>query len=298
MARYRFLLALGLLCLLSTEVATATVVDITDTVKEAFKVRPGGTLVLGVDNGNIFIETISSNEVRIELQRTVEVTDSEEARRILERHEYSFAQVGNDVEIRSRFDGGNSFWRRQNRDRMRLRVTVQIPESYNVDFSSGAGNIHLGDIGGSVTGRTGMGNVIIGRASGSIDVSSGSGNIELGGAGGSVAVSTGAGNVHLEELRGAVEVKTGAGNIFAYITGQPEEGSVLETGAGNVTVYLSDEIRANVTAIAAVGSAQTDFPLHVEGKWMSRSFAGELNGGGPSVRIRAGLGNVALNRIE
>lgn len=277
--------------------ATEPAINITDTVKEAFQVRPGGSLVVEIDNGALFIETTSSNEVRVELERTVEVTDEAEARRIIERHDYSLRQIGNDVEIHSTFESGSSFWGRRNRDRMRLKVTIQIPEVYNVDFSSGAGNVRIADVGGTVSGRTGAGNITIGRVAGVINVSSGSGNVELTGAGGGVAISTGAGNVRLDELRGAAEVKTGAGNVFVYIADQPDDGSVLETGAGNITVFLSEDIRASVSAIAAVGSAQTDFPLEVEGKWMSRSIAGDLNGGGPQIRMRAGLGNIAVKRM-
>lgn len=273
-------------------------VDITDTVKEVFKVRPGGTLVIDIDHGNIIVETTRANEVRIELERSVSVGDASDAKRILERHEYSFNQSGNDVEVRSRFDADGSFWGRRGKERVRVKATVQIPERYNVDFTSGAGNVMLADIGGSVNGRTGAGNVKVGSVRGELNVSSGSGNIEVSGARGPVIVSTGAGNVSLENLHGSVEVKTGAGNIAAYITDQPRESSVLETGAGNVTVYVGDAIRANIDANAALGSASTDFPLKVEGKWMSKSFAGDINGGGPSIRMRAGVGNVSLKRLR
>ncbi len=292
----RLIAACCLMCLIVSP-GLAGPTDIIDTVKESFKVQTGGTLIIDIDNGSIVVETTRAHEVRIELERSVAVTDAAEAKRVLERHEYSIAQLGNNVEVRSRFDGAASFFGRRNRDRMRLRATIQIPEQYNVDFTSGSGNVHLADIGGSVHGRTGAGNVLIGRVDGELNVSSGSGNIELSGARGSVTVSTGAGNVSLNEVHGAVEVKTGAGNVSAYITDQPHERSVLETGAGNITVYLTDRIRADIDAIAALGSAQTDFPLQVEGKWMSKSFAGDLNGGGPAIRMRAGVGNVALKRI-
>jgi hypothetical protein len=271
--------------------------DVTDTIKEVISVRDGGTLFIDVDIGNISVESIRASEVRIELERTVNVASSADARRILERHQYSFDRKGNDVTIQSRLESEGSIWNRRSRDRIRISVRVQVPENYHIDFSSGAGNVSMGNIGGTVKGKTGAGNINIGAVRGEVTVDTGSGNVEVNGAQGTVRITTGAGNVQLEEARGTVNIKSGAGNITAFMTEQPRATSVLETGAGNVTVHLAANARARIDASAAMGSASTDFPLAVEGKWMSKSFGGDINGGGPSIRLRAGVGNVSLRRL-
>jgi DUF4097 and DUF4098 domain-containing protein YvlB len=283
--------------MISPETSGASSADITDTVKEVIKVRGAGTLSIDVDNGNITVETIRASEVRIEIERVVGVSSRDDARRILERHEYSFDQRGDNVTVRSRVGSETSLWNRRSRDRIRVNIRVQVPEQYNVDFTSGAGNITLGDLGGSVKGRTGAGNIRVGAVQGELVIDTGSGNIEVAGVRGPVRISTGAGNVRLDDARESVTVSSGAGNITAFITQQPRATSVLETGAGNVTVHLSGNARAHVDASAGMGSASTDFPLTVEGKWVSKSFAGDLNGGGPSIRMRAGVGNVSLRRL-
>lgn len=271
--------------------------DVTDTIKEVINVRDGGTIFIDVDIGNIMVESIRASEVRIELERTVNVASSADARRILERHQYSFDRKGNDVTIQSRLESEGSIWNRRSRDRIRISVRVQVPENYHVDFSSGAGNVSMGNIGGTVKGKTGAGNINIGAVRGEVTVDTGSGNVEVSGAQGTVRITTGAGNVQLEEARGTVNIKSGAGNITAFMTEQPRATSVLQTGAGNVTVHLASNARARIDASAAMGSASTDFPLTVEGKWMSKSFGGDINGGGPSIRLRAGVGNVSLRRL-
>jgi hypothetical protein len=273
------------------------VLDVTDTIKEVFKVRGDGTLTVDMDTGNITVESIRSDEVRIEIERTVNVSSTDDARRILERHEYSFDRSGNNVSVQSRVGGESSLWGRRGRDRIRVSIRVQVPERYNVDFTTGAGNVELGNLGGSVKGRTGAGNIKVGAVSGDLVVDTGSGNIDVNGARGSVRITTGAGNVRLEAAAGSVNISSGAGNIVAFITEQPRATSVLETGAGNVTVHLLSAARARIDASAGMGSASTDFPLTVEGKWVSKSFAGDINGGGPSIRMRAGVGNVSLRRI-
>jgi len=273
-------------------------VDITDTVKRSFKVQAGGTLFLDIDRGNVDIISRSGSEVRVEVERVATTNDRSSAQRIFERHDLSIEERGSNVYIDSRYDRDDSFWSRmRSGDRLDVRVRVEIPERYNVEFSTGAGNVDLGDTAGRVHGRTGAGNIRIGAVSGSIDVASGSGNIAIEGALGQVDANTGAGNIEIRSVRGEVRVNTGAGNIEVSITEQPENDSRLSTGAGNVTVHLRRGVGVDVNAESAMGTASTDYPLTVEGRWMKKSFSGSVNGGGPDLYMRAGVGNVVLRRL-
>ena len=295
---YRFARISLLIFLLAlvVESAQARAAQEKDVVKKEYTVRPGGTLHLDMDHGNIEIETISSNKVIIELERTAKAEDRDLAKQILEQHEYAFDKRSNDVYIRSRFDNdrGRLKWRK--RSRLKIHVLVRVPERYNVDFSNGAGNVDIVEVDGRIEGRTGAGNIMIDDVRGLVDISSGAGNIEIAGDIESAEVNTGAGNINLYGLQGAVEANTGAGNVFAEITRQPEDDSELHSGAGNVTVELSDDVSVYVDATAALGSAECDFPLKVSKKWLKKSFSGKINGGGPELRMYAGVGNVTLRR--
>ncbi len=57
--------------------------QIRDVVKKSYDVRPGGTLHLDMDYGNIEIETTSGNRVLIELERIAKADDREIAERML-----------------------------------------------------------------------------------------------------------------------------------------------------------------------------------------------------------------------
>jgi hypothetical protein len=295
------ILAAGLLVLagpLASRPARAFVErDVTDVVKETFKVRPGGTLFLELDYGNIEIVTGTGDQVIVELMRTVHVDDEDEARDLLERyHEYAIEQDGDDVRVESRYLQRSGRWGGGNKNYIKIHVRVAVPYDYNVDFESGAGNVEVTRLEGDVTGKTGAGNIKMERVMGAIDITSGAGNMTIAGGSNHVEVNTGAGNVDLRDVEGAVRANTGAGNITAYIVRQPEEDSRLETGAGNVTVFLDDDAGVYVDALASMGSASCDFALQVQGKWMTKSFEGEINGGGPDLFMRAGVGNVSLKR--
>jgi len=281
-----------------TAVRANDLTDVTDTIKKSFKVEPGGTLFLDIDHGNIIIETIREDAVYIEVERKVNTDERAEAQQIFDEHEVSFNQRRSDIRIESRFDRDSGLWRRvRNYARFRVQITVQVPERYNVDFRSGAGNVEIEDLTGEVLGRTGAGNIMIGGITGEIEITSGSGTITIEAAEGRVEASTGAGNIEVRNAHGDVDIHTGAGNITAYITEQPRDESRLVSGAGNVTVYLEDNIRVDVDAEASVGSASTDFPLEIEGRWMRKSFGGRINGGGPELNLRAGVGNVSLKKM-
>lgn len=273
-----------------------------DTIKARFDVRPGGTLYLEVDHGSIEVETSGDDEVYVELERAVKGATEAEEKEILEHHEYDISQDGNNIYVESRFDDEEDSswsWRRLRKNKkFKLSVTIRVPERFNVDFENGAGNVEIEDeITGSITGRTGAGNIIISDVNnGPVDVSSGAGNIEIGSVGGWVEVRSGAGNITIEEVAGRIDAQTGAGNVVATLTRQPEDDSDLGSGAGNVTVYLASTIAVDVEARSSLGSASCEFGLDVKGKWMSKSFGGELNGGGPSLTLHSGVGNVSLRK--
>jgi len=270
--------------------------QVRDVVKKSYDVRPGGTLHLDMDHGNIEVETTSGSKVVIELERIAKAEDEDLAEEVLARHEYAFDKRGNDVYIRSRYDDDRGMIKWRKRTKLKIHVLVLVPERYNVDFSNGAGNVDIVEVEGRIEGRTGAGNIMIDDVRGRVDVTSGAGNIEIAGDIESAEVNTGAGNINLYGLQGAVEANTGAGNVFAEITRQPEDDSELHSGAGNVTVELDDDVSVYVDATAALGSAECDFPLKVSKKWLKKSFSGEINGGGPELRMFAGVGNVTLRR--
>ncbi|HEX7069814.1 MAG TPA: DUF4097 family beta strand repeat-containing protein [Rhodothermales bacterium] len=264
---------------------------IADVVEERFKVSSGGTLELDLDAGDIDVRRGNAGAVVIRADRCAS------SREQLREHEMTAEKSGNNVEVVSRLgsDRGFSLFGRGRRS-LRVVISAIIPSDYNIDFSTGAGNVVIRDAVGAVSGETGAGKLVLTSVRGPVEISTGSGNVELREILGQVDVQTGAGNVELRDVEGALSVQTGAGNVVAEIVRQPKSRTELQSGAGNVTVILAPSVRVDVEAVASVGSASTDFPLKVEGSWMTKSFEGSINGGGPDILMRSGVGNVALRR--
>lgn len=262
-----------------------------DVIEDSFKVSEGGTLELDMDAGDVEITRGRGNNVVVRAERCAS------SREQLRQHDMSAEKSGNDVAVVSRYGGQRGFaiFGRSRRD-LSVTIRAQIPANYSVDFTSGAGNVRVSDVVGAVSGSTGAGNLTLTSVRGPVDMSTGSGNVILTAVLGRVEIRTGAGNVELRDVEGELEVQTGAGNITAEIGRQPKSRTELQSGAGNVTVTLARSVRVNVEAVASVGNASTDFPLKVEGSWMTKSFEGSINGGGPDLVMRSGVGNVSLRR--
>ena len=269
-----------------------------DVAKDQFNVRTGGTLFLDVDYASVDVQTHGASEVLVVMEREFEGASRDERKELLSRHEYSFEQDGNDVIVEVRFEEkGDRSWRRWKGDHdVDVHLSITIPTEYNVEFRSGAGDVDIDDLVGFIEGRTGAGNIRIGMTEGSVDVASGAGDVRVRGARGDVYVQSGAGNVTLDDVEGQIEARTGAGNIVATVSRDLAGSSSFDTGAGNVTVYLDERVGADIRAKASLGSARTDYDLLIKGKYMSKSFSGEVNGGGPTITMSAGVGNVSLRR--
>jgi len=270
-----------------------------DVVKDQFDVREGGTLYLDLDYGDVKVRTHDDDVVLVTLERDVDGASDREMKEILSRQEVVIEKDGNDVivDIELDEDATDRAWKRWKRDYdFEVDVEIVIPERYNVEFRTGAGNVDIEELEGDVSGRTGAGNVEVARIEGEVEVTSGAGNIEIADTDGDVYVESGAGTVDLEGIRGRIDASTGAGNITAKIVGQLVGDSEFRTGAGNVVVYLADDVEADVEGRASLGNAKSDFDVRTRGKFMSKSFSGRINGGGPAISMSSGVGNVSLRK--
>ena len=259
---------------------------------------PGETLFLDIDRGSLEVEVTDQSKVFIELERIAEAESKELARRLLEQfHSYEFEREANrGVIVRSRIDTDRRRFRLRRDSKIKVRLRVRVPEEYNINFSSGAGNVEIVDVDGRISGTTGAGSITIHDVSGEVDIRSGAGDVEIDGVLERAKVTTGAGNVEIYGVLGEIIATTAAGNVFAEITAQPKSNSRLQTAAGNVTVSLADDVRVDIAGSTKVGSISCDFPIDMSKKFLSNSFSGKINGGGAEIELYTAFGNVTVRR--
>ena len=136
----------------------------------------------------------------------------------------------------------------------------------------------------------------------------GGGSIRLASAKGAVRAETGGGSIELNGVPSA-RAETGGGGIvakFVSSTGERTD-SLLETSAGDITVYLVSNLNISIRASIEMANGHkihSDFPeIKImtegdEGEPKTITGEGNLNGGGPVLKVRTTTGDIWLRRTS
>jgi hypothetical protein len=193
-------------------------------------------------------------------------------------------QTGNIVRI-----GGHH----ENLHNISIDYEIQAPENTILEAGTGSGNITVEGVGEKAKLSTGSGDIHATGLHGGFSAETGSGNIYAEETGeGDVKAQTGSGNVELRNLHGGLRAGTGSGNINAG--GMPTTDWKLETGSGNVDLWTGT-IGITINAETGSGSVHSDRELLMQGELNRHHMVGKLNGGGPTVRVETGSGDVRIH---
>jgi DUF4097 and DUF4098 domain-containing protein YvlB len=175
-------------------------------------------------------------------------------------------------------------------------------------LETGGGSIRLDRCSGHVKATTGGGSIDLGEIGGPVEIESGAGSIRLASAQGRVDAQTGGGSIQLDHAT-SVRAETGAGGIIVKLVSSSDmrANSTLETSAGDITVYLAKDLPITIRASIEIANGHTirsDFgDIHVSnegGNWpgpRTVTADGNLNGGGPVLKVRTSSGNISFLRL-
>lgn len=193
-------------------------------------------------------------------------------------------QSGDEVRIGKK----NGDWQRN----VSIDYDITLPKSARVDAGSGSGDLRIYDISGGLKASTGSGSIEGHGIGGTIALDTGSGDIrvELVNNDGAKA-GTGSGSIRLSGVRGALKAETGSGDI--EVQGQPTSDWKLGTGSGSVTLAVGGS-PLTLDASTGSGNVHSDPPITTHGSLEKHHIMGEINGGGPLVRIETGSGDIRI----
>ena len=175
-------------------------------------------------------------------------------------------------------------------------------------LETGGGSIRVDKCSGPVKATTGGGSVDLGDVGGAAQIETGAGSIRLASANGRVQAQTGGGSIQLDGAT-SVQAETAAGGIVVKLVSSAggRNNSSLETAAGDITVYLANDLAISIRAEIEAANGHTirsDFSdIHVSsegGPWGPKTVTaeGQLNGGGPVLKVRTNSGNVNFRRVS
>lgn len=170
---------------------------------------------------------------------------------------------------------------------------ITTPAGTKLEADSGSGDIRIRQITGGVVANTGSGNIEAAQIGGYVSLETGSGDIRSDVANsGEVKAHTGSGNVRLDNVQGALKADTGSGNID--VSGRPSSPWKLEAGSGNLTLNTGGA-HYSLDAETGSGSLHTDPPMTTHGTQERHHISGDINGGGPMVRLETGSGDITIH---
>jgi hypothetical protein len=170
-------------------------------------------------------------------------------------------------------------------------------------LETGGGSIEVQRCSGPLKVTTGGGSIDLGEIAGPAEIETGGGSIRLISATGAVKAETGGGSITLNGVP-AAQAETGAGGIVAkFVSGADRTDSVLETSAGDITVYLAPTLNITIRASIELANGhriRSDFSeIRVTtegGEWGpgTATAEGNLNGGGPTLKVRTTTGDITF----
>jgi hypothetical protein len=194
-------------------------------------------------------------------------------------------QNGNDITIGERHN--NDLYRNINID-----YEITLPKASGISATTGSGDVQIQDVGASVKAQSGSGSVHVHGVQGPATLGTGSGDIELQQTGpGDVKAETGSGSIRLQGLAGALKASTGSGDIEAQ--GQPTADWKLSTGSGSVRLVVGNA-KFNLDADTGSGGINVSQPITMQGSLNRHHVSGVVNGGGPTIRIGTGSGDIQI----
>ena len=272
-----------LLAIAALAVAAAPALATEATFERTLTVSGHVELSVSTGSGNIHLTRGAGNQVHI-FGRVKSGWGGSDAR----VHEIAanppIEQTGNIVRVGARHE---------NLHNISIDYEIQAPADAYLDAGSGSGNVDDDGVGENAKLNTGSGNIHATGLKGGFSANTGSGDIYAEQAGsGDVKVETGSGSIELKNVKGALKAETGSGNIKA--AGTPVIGWKLETGSGNAEIWAGDA-PLTLDAESGSGSIHTDREMLTQGSGDRHHVTGKLNGGGPTVRIETGSGDIRVH---
>ena len=185
---------------------------------------------------------------------------------------------------------------------------VYIGSSRASTIQTGAGSIQVQKCFGDLHVVSGGGNLYLGDVYGAVQAQTEGGSVRVASATGPVQVTTGGGSVTLFNLGRGAQVETGAGPVTVEFLGNHGfTDSYLHTASGDVTVCFANSLPVTVHANSDMASGHgivSDFSgLNISqqgGAYSPRSMSAEgaINGGGPALRIRTTIGQIAFHHCQ
>ena len=272
------------------------------TIQKEFNVKPGGKVILDLENGGgIEIEGWSKDVVGVRAE--IGGRDADDI-------QVDFEQDGNEITISSYYDGD------RHNNNSRVQIFVNIPEKFNVDFKTMGGGVKINKVNGQLEGKTMGGELNLTNLKGDVDMTTMGGSITVSDCEVNGKVKTMGGQVTVENVTGDLDASSMGGKVIqrnvkgnkgsagkevnistmggAIDVDSAPNGTKVKTMGGDITINSAAKF---VDAVTYGGDIEIK---EVDGKVDAKTYGGNIdvnqigNGDGKDIDISSLGGDITL----
>lgn len=162
-----------------------------------------------------------------------------------------------------------------------VKVEVRVPRESDLDIHTGDGNVRIDSVRGNFQLETNDGDVRVHDIEGSLHADTHDGNIDVNGRVDLLSLHTGDGNID-------ADVSASSASQAAWM---------LRTGDGHVRLRLPEKLGVDLDAHTGDGHVRVDFPVTTSAAGQENAVRGKINGGGISIELRTGDGDIKVERM-
>lgn len=283
-------------------------------MRHTFAVQPGCTLKIDSYRGSINVTESDESVVTVSIHMEIGGDTDAAAQRVLAGLQLNVAEENNTVSIFARNPRETrARWIWRENEQIDLVYRIAVPRRCHVDLRAVNGSITVGrlegrmlarletgniffrGVEGSVDAATDFGDVVISRCTGDVVVKTLRGLIRTGTVGGAADLKNSSGDIEIMTVKGPVKARAEAGGLTVGFPRTIGGDAELVSSGGGISVRLDPVSACRIEASAAWGKVSCDLPVKVESGGIGRSrLHAQLNQGGPSLKLRASGGGVAI----
>jgi hypothetical protein len=273
-------------------------------------------LKMSVFYGSILVEASDTNEFQVQVFQDFEALNEAEADKIAKNLTLGFDYSGTTLNLTAEYTR-NVHWTFENWPPVKLRFTIKVPKTCDLDLYTRDGAMTIGLIAGRAKARTHYGQIFFKGVDGDVEATSEFGDIvvshctgalKLRSISGSFLVGPVTGFADVFGYGGEIEVQSAGGGIKAETSGADlsvgfhhpiVSPATLKTGGANIILTFDKrsacDLNLRASFFGKVLDSKNSLPLTaVTGALGKSRVQARLNEGGPKINARASGGYIYL----
>jgi DUF4097 and DUF4098 domain-containing protein YvlB len=248
-----------------------------------------GRLLADGANSNLIIENVKAGAADIQLLSSFGSIQAKDLEGGSIQVESSNGEISmEDITANGMIDLKNSF--------AMIKIDGFHADSMNIDSQNGPLEVISGEVTGILKATDSFGNVTVSDVSAATyTLETNNGRLELDGAQGELKLTNEFGDISVQNAdQVTLQAQTSNGKI--EFTGSLAVGDehTIENSFGDVTLHLPADSSFNFNLETEFGRISSELPLTLSGEMSENQWQGEVNGGGPTLRVTTNNGNIKI----